>query len=106
MTGHISKDETLLIKGIAILFMIAHHVFIKEFYIDQPEFLQSFLATRIMIGMKSCVGLFTFLVGYGYYFSSNNSFAGKRIFRLLKQYWLILAITLCTVILNGGVYQS
>lgn len=53
----ISKDKTTILKGVAILFMILHHVLIKEFYIEQPEILSSSVAVRMQIAMKMCVGI-------------------------------------------------
>lgn len=59
----ISKDKTTILKGVAILFMILHHVFIKEFYVEAPEFLSSPVAVRVQIAMKMCVGIYTFIIG-------------------------------------------
>lgn len=106
----ISKDKTQIIKGFAILFMILHHSLIKEFYLDPPALLSSFVAIRLQIGMKMCVGIFTFVVGYGSFYAKDVDihYIKNHIWRLLKQYWLILFITIALVVIKkGGVdYQD
>lgn len=91
----VSKDKSMIIKGIAILFMIAHHCLIKEFYIDAPDFLLTPLSRYLQTGNKMCVGLFTFFIGYGSFYakSFDTSYVTSRIWRLTKQYWLILFFT-------------
>ena len=76
--------------------MIAHHVLIKEFYVNQPEILTNIFSIRLQIGMKMCVGLFTFFVGYGAFYAKELTFRYifKHIWRLLKCYWLILLVTI------------
>lgn len=92
----ISKDKSMVIKGIAILFMIAHHCLIKEFYIEPPDFLFTPLSRYLQIGNKMCVGLFIFFTGYGSFYTKNFdiNYVTSRIWRLSKQYYFIL---LCTV---------
>ena len=101
----ISKDKTQIIKGFAILFMILHHTLIKEFFLDPPAVLSSFVAIRLQIGMKMCVGIFTFVVGYGSFYAKDVDihYIKNHIWRLLKQYWLILfIITIPLVVIRGG----
>lgn len=99
----ITKDMTLILKGFAILFMIAHHVLIKEFYIEPPIFLSSFIAFCLQIGMKMCVGIFTFFVGYGYFYSKNKDtkYAIQHFWRMIKMYWLILIPTILLAVWGG-----
>lgn len=98
----LAKDKTFIIKGFAILFMIAHHCFIKEFYLDPPSILNSYFALRVQIGMKMCVGLFTFIVGYGGYYAkkTDRHYIYSHVWRLLKQYWIVLAMTLLVIIIH------
>lgn len=73
----ISKDKTQIIKGCAILFMIVHHCFIKEFYINPPSYLSTLICIKFYTSMKICVGLFTFFVEYGAFYTDfwiNNAF--------------------------------
>ena len=92
----ITKNSTIIIKGVAILFMIAHHILIKEFYVEPDSFLNSFFALRLQIGMKTCVGIFTFRLGYGFFF--NRKYDAKYVIshmrRVLLRYWLVLLFTI------------
>lgn len=106
-TAILTKDKTLIIKGFAILFMIAHHCFIKEFYLDSPSILNSYFALRVQIGMKMCVGLFTFIVGYGGYYAkkTDRHYIYSHVWRLLKQYWIVLAMTLLVIIIHESSFK-
>ena len=106
-TSILTKDKTLIIKGFAILFMIAHHCFIKEFYLDSPSILNSYFALRVQIGMKMCVGLFTFIIGYGggYALKIDLRYIYSHVWRLLKQYWIVLAITLLIIIIHESSFK-
>lgn len=99
----------MIIKGIAILFMIAHHCLIKEFYIEAPDFLLTPLSHYLLTGNKMCVGLFTFFIGYGSLFakSFDIKYVTSRIWRLSKQYWFILLCTVCvTLTFTGSLRNS
>lgn len=82
-----SRDKTKLLKGIAIIFMVIHHT-------APAGFADSF---------KLCVGLFTFLAGFGFFFAKDKSYTGsmKRLFNLLKHYWFLLFIFIVPVVLLG-----
>ena len=88
----IGKDKTQIIKGIAILLMVAHHCLIGEFYLKPDPFLSTLFGHKLVSLTKMCVGLFTFFVGYGYFFSSQNkvSYTIQHITKLLKNYWIVL----------------
>ncbi|OWV14345.1 acyltransferase [Fibrobacter sp. UWB5] len=78
----ITLDETWIIKAIAIMAMLVHHLFF-----DQP----SFGAIMVNIGMigKICVTLFVFLSGYGMTASFpkvQQNIAKTHIFILCKRY--------------------
>lgn len=108
-TDVISKDKSMIIKGIAILFMIAHHCLIKEFYIEAPDFLLTPLSRYLQIGNKMCVGIFTFFIGYGSFYakSFDINYVTSRIWRLSKQYWFVLLCTvLVTLTFTGSLRES
>ena len=100
------KDHTLIIKGIAILLMIWHHALIPEFYSHPEPCMYTWMNTHLYIGGKFCVALFTFIIGYGYAYSSDHSlrYAAKHICRLLKEYWTIFILLLLPLgtIFGGG----
>lgn len=92
-----TKEDTKIIKGVAILLMLAHHLW------AYPERLSGKL---ISLGMgigyieylgnfgKICVSIFFFLSGYGIYKSSLNKKVDiiKRIKKLYKTYWKVFVI--------------
>lgn len=82
-----TRDKTKLLKGIAIIFMVIHHT-------APADFASSF---------KLCVGLFTFLAGFGFFFAKDKTHTGalKRAFSLLKHYWFLLFIFIVPVVLLG-----
>lgn len=102
----ISKDKTTILKGVAILFMILHHVFIKEFYIEQPEFLSSRVAVRVQVAMKMCVGIYTFIIGYGFWYCKSYStrYVLGHIGKLLRQYWIVFFILILPISIWGGYF--
>lgn len=93
MTLQFGKDKTAIIKGFAIVFMIILHCFGGSGWYDADlpmnhnEFLMTFMPS-----LKICVGIFTFMVGYGYAFSKTKdfSYSWHHIKALLITYWVIL----------------
>ena len=87
------KDKTAIIKGVAILLMIFLHVFSGsswyevELPMNNNQFLLDVIGT-----FKICVGLFTFMVGYGYAFAKNKSleYSWHHVKQLLVVYWIVL----------------
>ena len=104
----ISKDKTTILKGVAILFMILHHVFIKEFYIEQPEILSSSVAVRMQIAMKMCVGIYTFIIGYGFWFckSYSTGYVFGHIGKLLRQYWIVFVFLILPISIWGDCLKT
>ena len=102
----ISKDKTTILKGVAILFMILHHVFIKEFYVEQPEFLSSSAAVRVQVAMKMCVGIYTFIIGYGFWYckSYSTGYVFGHIRKLLRQYWIVFVFLILPISIGGGYF--
>ena len=92
---NLSKDDTLLIKGIAICFMLCHHLFYEN-----PEYGKVIFQTAHL--GKVCVALFIFLSFYGltiqYQKIQNNAFidtikfVAKRLVKFYINYWVIFLI--------------
>ena len=61
------KKTTQMIKGIAILIMIAHHFIVIPFS-DLP-----YLVTLFGYACKICVAIYAVLSGYGYYFTKEKT---------------------------------
>lgn len=110
MESKFSKTDTLNIKGIAILFMMFHHLFLsdgryKNFEISFSPFSESVIVDVAGL-FKACVGMFAFLSGYGLYLSYKNlkeknrfnivKWDAIRLIRTLSGYWLIYILCFIT----------
>lgn len=100
------KDKTAIIKGWAILFMIILHCASPgNWDIPLREFENTGLV-HFMGTFKLCVGIFTFMVGYGYAFSKTKDlkYSLVHIRKLLIPFWVILFIFTLPVCYNqiGG----
>lgn len=75
ITLSFGKDKTAIIKGIAIIFMIMLHCGVADV-------------------LKLCVGIFTFMVGYGYAFAKKKGwrYSLQHIKKLLIPFWTILFV--------------
>lgn len=87
------KDKTLIIKGVAIIFMMLLHCYSNELYLKELDFSHDLLV-KIHDVFKICVGIFVFMVGYGYNFSKTKDFrySLNHIKKLLIHFWVILFI--------------
>ena len=89
------KDKTAIIKGFAIVFMILLHVFggagwyEGDIPMNHNEGLICF-----MHSFQICVGIFVFMIGYGYAFSRKKdfSYSVKHVKQLLTAFWIILFV--------------
>lgn len=87
------KDKTAIIKGFAIVFMILLHVFGGAgWYEDDIPMNHNEGLIRFMHSFQICVGIFVFMIGYGYAFSFKKDFAYsvKHVKQLLLVFWSIL----------------
>lgn len=99
----LSRDDTQALKGVAILLMIMHHVLIADYYISPPAVLSSMIAVRLMMLGKLCVGIYTFIIAYGYAFAAKHDwqYSFKHIVRLLTHYWPLLIVFILLGLYNG-----
>lgn len=93
----LTPRDTNMLKGIAVLFLLAHHLFIYPARPFDDVFVFGIpLINWIGDASKLCVALFVFLSGYGLtrssersdYFSLRNYFS-KRFKRIFIDYWLV-----------------
>lgn len=105
MNSLLSRDDTQALKGVAILLMIMHHVLIADYYVSPPAVLSSTIAVRLMMLGKLCVGIYTFIIGYGYAFSSKHdwNYSFKHIMRLLAHFWPLFVVFMLLGLYNGFV---
>lgn len=95
----ISKNDTLIIKAVAIILMFTHHFFgFPNWYIENINFNNS-MNIMIVVGqiLQICVGIFAFITGYCYYFSKNKTYkySIKKIANIICSY---LFVFICIVI--------
>jgi surface polysaccharide O-acyltransferase-like enzyme len=104
-----TRDDTLALKGLAVLLMIMHHVLISDYYDDPSALLKSnILFNRLMVLGKLCVGLFMFVTAYGYSLKNNRSwhYSFSHIKQLLYRYWALLIFFVILGIIAGNQPQS
>lgn len=87
------KRMTAMIKGVAILFMMLLHCYGKEAYDVMLNFDYVLIPGSRSV-LKICVGMFTFLVGYGYSFSKTKDwrYSLSHVKKLLIPFWVILFV--------------
>ena len=100
MEERFSKDNTLVLKGIAILFMVFAHLFNSMelcglcsplLYIEDEPLI------HYMIFAMNPVDFFIVLSGYGLYYTYSQGKRNniKRILKLYIHYWITLVIFVC-----------
>lgn len=98
-----NKENSLVIKGFAILAMLFHHCFLKGRFEDYAISLVPFTQgqiTNMASFLKICVPLFAFVSGYGLWLSLDSKpqsvsypqWYKKRIVSSFKHYWLIVVL--------------
>ena len=87
------KRMTAIIKGIAILLMLLLHCYRNEAYDVTLSFDHALIPERNSV-LKVCVGIFTFMVGYGYAFSRSKDwkYSLSHIKKLLIPFWVVLFV--------------
>ena len=99
-----TKDDTIIMKGIAVLLMIFYHFFHFPDRISSNGYISLFKVNNMPIEYyisdfgQICIGIFVFLSGFGLYYSFSKKEVGtwkailKRIFNFLVSYWVIVII--------------
>ena len=106
----LSKKDTSILKGIAILCMIVLHLFAtKDITLYNPAYLINGIPASYYLGIMgdACPTIYLFVTGYAFYVmvsNSGNSGTRKNFTRVLKLYvnlWVILAIFLPIGLIKG-----
>ena len=86
-----TKEKTNVCKGVGILLLMFHHMFINKwslnnliFWFDNPEVVEQYAK-----GMRVCVWLFAFLSAYGLTIKYSKISKDKRVWFVPRQ-WLSL----------------
>jgi fucose 4-O-acetylase-like acetyltransferase len=92
-----SKRDTSIVKGVAIVLLLNHHLFFQHPEIG-PFIHGISLTWTVSFASKVCVAIFVILSGYGLNesvkkcFTSWRSFYIKHLSRLLLNYWLVFLL--------------
>lgn len=103
------KDKTAIIKGIAIIFMIILHCGVPSWYDTTiPIFNTYCFITNYFSIFNLCVGIFTFMIGYGYAFSKKKDwhYSWSHIIKLLIPFWVILICFTFPIIIIRGEWDT
>lgn len=115
MTKGITKEQSKIIQGLAILMMLYHHLYADSqalgvSYYSVLNFGKINLELLLAYFFKICVGLYAFVSGYGLFISakSNDSISNslsfgkrlkeeyiliiKKLFSFYKSFWLVFII--------------
>ena len=97
----LSLKDTNILKGIALLLLLLHHLFFIQngLYDDIHLYENHFLVNELGKFGKLCVAIFVFLSGYGLTIQTNKNhefelreFYKRRFTKLYLNYWLIWII--------------
>lgn len=98
----LQKQDTNVLKGLAIMLMLVHHLFWKQngLYDDIHLLGDRYLVNQIGIFAKVCVAIFVFLSGYGLTIQADgkggvgklHDFYLRRFKKLYLNYWFIWLI--------------
>lgn len=107
----ISKNDTKILKGVAILFMLLLHLFARKevngLYETFPTINEVPLIYYIGLFGDACVPIYCFLSGYGLFLVYNKEHKSNamknfmRIFKLLVNFWIVLIVFLSIGFLAG-----
>lgn len=89
----LSKDYSNMVKGMAVLMMIMHHIW--GFPERIPGLLLSNIEVQIGSAAKICVSIFMFLSGYGLYYTfykKGEIRVWHRVWSIYKRFWQVFFI--------------
>ena len=99
---YFSREMTDILKGIALLFMFAHHFWtFPDWWTGRGVPVFEEIAFYFRNPLKLCVPIFCFITGYTYFFHRTRTFrySAKKIVNFLILYWisfiLLAAFTYC-----------
>ena len=104
----IARDETNIIKGVAIVLMFIHHFFtLPPFWIDSvAEIYPDNHFDILCTSFKICVPRFAFLTGYFYFFAKKKTF--RYSIKKSTDIWicyLVVFVLLVTAAILSGTYS-
>ncbi len=118
---NISKSDTEYAKGISLLFMYIHHLFLSQnqialYTLYDPIYVFNNFRLEVVIGNLGhmCIPLLVFLSGYGFASIGKKKFSYyiNKIFRFFQIYWFYFIICICVVpffffiLSNFGIFRG
>lgn len=111
----LTKDDSMVIKGVAILAMMWHHCFLKGRFDNYALTFGPFdvgMVTNVAAFLKICVSLFAFVSGYGLYCSLRSKERGNldtwyatRYIKTFSDYWLVVLLgCIASQLIDGKTY--
>lgn len=115
MKKEFSKTDSLVLKGIAIIIMIFHHLYWSRSLYNGYEIsffpLAETQVNQLSLFFKICVSFFAFVSGYGLYLSysklkdntkNDSEWTIKRLIKTMSGFWLvaILSFIACEIVNN------
>lgn len=94
------REDTVVLKGCAILIMVFLHLFNDPSRVALCRTYLEFNGEPLVLALSRCAGicvpLYVFLSGYGLYLSRAHTLArnGRRVASLYVRFWLVLALFL------------
>ena len=104
----LTRERTKMIKGIAVVMMVALHTFMFcGDYFNSFTLFGRAISSFTNGSLKICVALYAFLTGYAYCKAKDKSYhySVKKIFQLLKIYWFILLVIFLPLSILVGNYK-
>lgn len=93
---YFDKSTTNVIKGVALIMMLVHHLFtFPEYWVEDVNYpLLRELSGLFQNQLKICVPVFCFLTGYFYFFAKSKTYkySLKKITDVLINYWVVFAV--------------
>ena len=89
----LSKTETNILKGVALIFMYIHHMFTcPQWYIDGISYPNLTYYADIFRNPFNPVPIFCFITGYTYFYSKNKTLkqSFKKILKILIPFWVVM----------------
>lgn len=106
-TSVFPRNISLMVKGVAILMMIAHHCFaFPSYWLD--SFCVSPFWAELCNQFKICVAVFAFITGYGFFAGKHPMFTDSlgKIPVFLGQYWMQLFLVFLPVASIGFSFSA
>ena len=111
-TVRFDKYNSQAMKGIAILLMMFHHMYLEKSRFEPYNVsFAPFTADKIMYiarTFKICVPIYAFITGYGLYLSYKNNtstpvrWTGKRLMKTMSGFWIIWLFSVAFFLVWNG----